>query len=103
MSDITITVSTQAELYAALQNATGGETILLAAGNYGDIAALPKTPNVGFGATGPGNTAAATAGGSVYNVTMNVTGSNAEEISNKVLAKIKLMDSKMNKTNRIPL
>ena len=75
----------------------------LRAGNYGDIAALPKTPNVGFGATGPGNTAAATAGGSVYNVTMNVTGSNAEEISNKVLAKIKLMDSKMNKTNRIPL
>jgi len=75
----------------------------LRTGSYGDIAALPKTPNVGFGATGPGNTAAVTGSSSVYNVTMNVTGSNAEEISTKVLAKIKLMDSKMNKTNRIPL
>jgi|GEM_PF-839738 hypothetical protein len=44
MSDITITVSTQAELYAALQNATGGETILLAAGNYGDIRLGDFTP-----------------------------------------------------------
>jgi len=75
----------------------------LRTGSYGDIAALPKTPNVGFGATGPRNTAAVTGSSSVYNVTMNVTGSNAEEISTKVLAKIKLIDSKMNKTNRIPL
>jgi len=76
----------------------------LRAGSYGSIAALPTTPNVGFGAK-PGATGVTgtNIGGSVYNVTMNVTGSNAEEISNKVIAKLKLAESKMNKTNRIPL
>jgi len=75
----------------------------LRAGNYGSIAALPTTPNVGFGAKPTGTATGANVGGAVYNVTMNVTGSNAEEISTKVLAKLKLMESKSNKTNKVPL
>jgi hypothetical protein len=75
----------------------------LRAGNYGSIAALPTTPNVGFGAKPTGTTTGTNVGGAVYNVTMNVTGSNAEEISSKVLAKLKIMESKNNKTNKVPL
>lgn len=37
MVDVTIYVSNQAELYEALKEATGGETILLSPGNYGSI------------------------------------------------------------------
>jgi hypothetical protein len=64
---------------------------------------VPTTPNVGFGAkyTGAGNQTSTNVGGAVYNVTMNVTGSNAEEISSKVLAKLKVMENKSNKTNKV--
>jgi hypothetical protein len=76
----------------------------LRAKDYSGIAALPTTPNIGFGAKpGASGTSGTNIGGTVYNVTMNVTGSNAEEISTKVLAKIKLMENKSNKTNRVPL
>ena len=40
----TITVSTAAELEAALRKATGGETILLESGNYGDLTIGTWTP-----------------------------------------------------------
>jgi hypothetical protein len=76
----------------------------LRAKDYSGIAALPTTPNIGFGAKpGASGTSGTNIGGTVYNVTMNVTGSNAEEISTKVLAKIKLMENKSNKTNRVAL
>lgn len=39
----TITVSTQKELIAALGQATGGETILLASGDYGDLQLAART------------------------------------------------------------
>jgi TP901 family phage tail tape measure protein len=72
-------------------------------GNYSSLVPMPTTPNVGFGAK-PTNTATSTnVGGAVYNVTMNVTGANAEEISSKVLAKLKLMESKSNKNNKVAL
>src|SRR5690606_27308869 len=37
MANTTITVSNSAQLSAALKSATGGETIVLSSGNYGDF------------------------------------------------------------------
>ena len=48
----TITVSTLAGLYNALAHATGGETILLAAGDYGKLSLMTKS---GFDITFPSN------------------------------------------------
>ena len=76
----------------------------LKAKDYGSIAALPTTPNIGFGAKpGAAGTPGTNIGGAVYNVTMNVTGANAEEISTKVLAKIKLIENKNNKSNKVAI
>jgi len=72
-------------------------------GNYSSLVPMPTTPNVGFGAK-PTNTATNTnVGGAVYNVTMNVTGANADEISTRVLQKLKIMESKTNKSNKVGL
>ena len=54
----TITVSTLSGLYQALSTATGGETILLAGGNYGDFA---LTQQSGFDFTFPSNVTVASA------------------------------------------
>lgn len=40
---LTITVSTQAELLSALKSATGGETILLKDGNYGNLSLIDRS------------------------------------------------------------
>ncbi len=68
--------------------------------DYSNIVPVPTTPNVGFAsrATAGGTTNSSS---SVYNVTMNVTGANAEEISTKVLQKLKVMENKTNKTNKV--
>ena len=74
----------------------------LKSGNYSSIVPMPTTPNVGFGAkTGTDTGTTKNIGGTVYNVTMNVTGANAEEISNKVIAKLKVVENKNNKTNKV--
>ena len=46
MSNTVITVANAAELMSALAGATGGETIRLQAGNYGDLSALERTRHV---------------------------------------------------------
>jgi hypothetical protein len=43
MADVTVYVSTQEELYEALKSATGGETILLAPGDYGAVSLSAKS------------------------------------------------------------
>jgi len=74
----------------------------LKSGNYSSIVPMPTTPNIGFGAKSGADTGATkNIGGTVYNVTMNVTGANAEEISNKVIAKLKVVENKNNKTNKV--
>jgi TP901 family phage tail tape measure protein len=72
-------------------------------GNYQSIAPMPTTPAVGFAAKGIAQETATTqmAGGAVYNVTMNVSGGNPEEIATKVIAKIKTISSKNNKSNGV--
>ena len=54
---MTITVSTSAQLYAALKTVKGGETILLKGGDYGVLALGPKS---GFDITFPSNVTAPT-------------------------------------------
>jgi len=70
--------------------------------DYSSIAAIPSTPNIGFsakpGAVETGNT---NIGGAVYNITMNVSGGNPDEVATKVLAKIKTMENKNNKSNKV--
>ena len=55
---MTITVSTSAQLYAALKTVKGGETILLKGGDYGVLALGPKS---GFDITFPSNVTIASA------------------------------------------
>jgi chitodextrinase len=54
----TITVSTTADLYKALAGATGGETILLASGDYGNLSLGARS---GFSVTFPSNVTIASA------------------------------------------
>jgi TP901 family phage tail tape measure protein len=72
-------------------------------GKYQGIAPMPTTPAVGFAAKGISQETATaqTAGGTVYNVTMNVSGGNPEEIATKVIAKIKTISNKNNKSNGV--
>jgi parallel beta-helix repeat protein len=58
MSNVTITVSSAAELKAALSTASGGELILLNSGNYGN---LSLKSNSGFDITFPSNVTIASA------------------------------------------
>lgn len=72
--------------------------------NYSSIAALPSTPNIGFGAKpGATGTPGTSIGGAVYNITMNVSGGNSEEVATKVLAKLRVMENKNNKSNKVAL
>jgi TP901 family phage tail tape measure protein len=70
-------------------------------GNYSSLVPMPTTPNVGFGAKPDAPGSNANIGGTVYNITMNVSGGNSEEVANRVLTKLKLMDSKNNKNNKV--
>ena len=73
-------------------------------GNYSSLVPMPTTPNIGFGAK-PGAQAGTTTniGGAVYNITMNVSGGNPDEVAAKVLSKLKTMENKNNKSNKVPL
>jgi len=74
----------------------------LRSGNYSSLVPMPTTPNIGFGAkSGTIGEAGTNIGGAVYNITMNVTGSNSDEIANKVMAKLKVTENKNNKTNKV--
>ena len=74
----------------------------LKAGNYESIVPTPQTPTVGFnaGATGfAGSTT--TVGGSMYTITMNISGENATDIANKVMQKLQVEQNKRNKSNKV--
>ena len=71
-------------------------------GNYSSLVPMPITPSVGFGAKpGATGTPGTNIGGAVYNITMNVSGGNSEEVATKVLAKLKVMENKNNKSNKV--
>ena len=73
-------------------------------GNYSSLSPLPTTPNIGFGAKpGATGTPGTSIGGAVYNITMNVSGGNSEEVATKVLAKLRVMENKNNKSNKVAL
>lgn len=83
---------------------TADKTLIssLRSGNYQSVVPLPQTPTVGFnqGATGfAGSTT--TIGDTVYTITMNITGSNPNEIANLVIAKINTISNKNNKVNKV--
>jgi hypothetical protein len=42
-----------------------------------------------------------TIGGTMYTVTMNITGDNPSEIADKVISKLKVLENKNNKTNKV--
>jgi len=69
-------------------------------GNYQSLSPLPKTPTVGFNSGALGFSGSTTTiGGSMYTITMNISGNNPNEIADKVIAKIKLLENKNNKSN----
>ena len=92
-------------IVADTKKLTATDTALLGqlrAGNYEGISPLPLTPKVGFnqGALGfSGSTT--TIGGTMYTVTMNITGDNPSEIADKVISKLKVLENKNNKTNKV--
>jgi len=101
-------VEARSKIVADTKKLTATDTTLLGklrSGSYSSLVPVPTTPNVGFGAkyTGTGNETSTNVGGSVYNVTMNVTGSNSDEIASRVLQKLKIMESKTNKSNKVGL
>ena len=74
----------------------------LKSGNYQNIVPMPTTPNVGFNSAATGFTGSTTTiGGSMYTVTMNISGENAEDIANKVMNKLKVLQNKQNKSNKV--
>jgi TP901 family phage tail tape measure protein len=74
----------------------------LRTGNYQGISPLPLTPKVGFNAGAMGFSGSTTTiGGTMYTVTMNITGDNPSEIADKVISKLKVLENKNNKTNKV--
>jgi len=74
----------------------------LKAGNYEALSPMPVTPTAGFGANARGFAGSTTTiGGTMYNVTMNITGNNPNEIADKVIAKLGVINSKNNKSNKV--
>lgn len=74
----------------------------LRSGNYQSLAPMPTTPRVGFNEKALGFSGSSTTiGGNTYSVTMNITGNNPNEIADKVITKLKVLDNKNNKTNKV--
>jgi hypothetical protein len=74
----------------------------LKAGNFESIVPMPQTPGVGFGSRATGFAGSTTnVGGAVFTVTMNISGENANEIANKVMNQLKLLENKNNKSNKV--
>ena len=75
---------------------------MLKAGQYESIVPMPTTPTAGFGSKATGFAGSTTTvGGSVYTITMNITGDNPKEIADKVMAKLEILNNKNDKTNKV--
>jgi TP901 family phage tail tape measure protein len=74
----------------------------LRAGKYESIVPTPTTPSVGFDSKATGfSGSTTTVGGSMYTVTMNISGENAQDIANKVINKLQNLENKKNKSNKV--
>jgi TP901 family phage tail tape measure protein len=74
----------------------------LRAGKYESVVPTPTTPSVGFDSKATGfSGSTTTVGGSMYTVTMNISGENAQDIANKVINKLQNLENKKNKSNKV--
>jgi len=87
------------------QNVTKKDIALrdkLRAGKYESVVPTPTTPSVGFDSKALGFSGSTmTVGGSMYTVTMNISGDNAGDIANKVINKLQTLENKQNKSNKV--